>query len=139
MTELASATEVFQRVVRAVAERRQAEILDECYAEDVVVEHPFMVPEPTRSIGREQLRQRVASLRDLPIVMQVDETVVHQTTDPEVIVGEFTSHITSKLTGRQLTTANIMVLRVRDGMVVWSRDYHKHAVLAEFVKAQFQP
>jgi hypothetical protein len=48
MLETASPTEVFHRIVDAIAERRLAEILDECYAEDVVVEHPFMIPEPLR-------------------------------------------------------------------------------------------
>ena len=47
MPETASPTEVFHRLVDAIAERRQSEIVDECYAEDVVVEHPFMIPEPT--------------------------------------------------------------------------------------------
>ena len=78
------------------------EIIDECYAEEVVVEHPFMVPEPTTTKGREQLRKRMANLRDLPITMEVDDIVVHETADPEVIVGEFQSRIMSKQTGNRL-------------------------------------
>ena len=96
MPESASPTEVFHRLVHAVAERRQVEIIDDCYAEDVVVEHPFMVPEPTTTKGREQLRERMTNLRNLPITMEVVEIVVHDTADPEVIIGEFQSRITSK-------------------------------------------
>jgi ketosteroid isomerase-like protein len=33
-------------------------------------------------------------------------------------------------TGRQLTVANVQVLRVRDGLIVGTRDYHDHARLA---------
>lgn len=131
MPEPASPAEVFHRLVRAVAQRRQVEILDECFAEDVVVEHPFMVPEPATTHGREQLRRRMAELRTWPITMVVDEVVVHHTADPEVIVGEFRSAVTSTVNGRQVTTRNIMVLRVRDGLIVSSRDFHNHAVLAE--------
>jgi ketosteroid isomerase-like protein len=132
MPESASPTEVFHRLVQAVAERRQVEVIDDCYAEDVVVEHPFMVPEPTTTKGREQLRERMTNLRTLPITMEVADIVVHETADPEVIVGEFQSYITSKQTGKQITTRNILVLRVRDGVIVSSRDYHNHALLAEF-------
>lgn len=64
MLETASPTEVFHRLVNAVAERRQSEIVDECYAEDVVVEHPFMIPEPTTTKGREQLRKRMTNLEN---------------------------------------------------------------------------
>lgn len=134
MSRSATPAEVFHRLAHAVAQRRQAEMLDEYYAEDVVVEHPFMVPEPTVITGREQLRERMASLRQLPITMEVDQIVVHETADPEVIVGEFRSHITSKQTGQRVTTRNILVLRFRDGLVVSSRDYHDHALIAGLVR-----
>src|SRR5262249_15621654 len=59
MSETATPTEVFHRLVKAIEERSQSDIIDECYAEDLVVEHPFMVPEPTSTKGREQLRKRM--------------------------------------------------------------------------------
>lgn len=96
MSEFVSPAEVFQRVVQAVEARRQGDILDDCFAEDVVIEHPFMVPEPSTTIGRERLRERVAYLRTLPITMDIDEIVVHKMVDPEVIVGEFRSRVTSR-------------------------------------------
>jgi uncharacterized protein len=136
MPETSSPTEVFHRVVAAVAERRQSEIIDDCYAEDVVVEHPFMIPQPTTTKGREQLRVRTTKLK--PITMEVADIVVHQTADPEVIVGEFESRITSTQTGKRIKTSNIMVLRVRNGLIVSSRDYHNHALLAAFVGSQQQ-
>lgn len=138
MFQTASPTEVFYRIVDAIAERRQAEILDECYAEDVVVEHPFMIPEPTTTRGREQLRVRVTNLKNLPITMEIADVVVHETVDPEVIVGEFESRITSKQTGKRITTSNILVLRVRNGLIVSSRDYHNHALLASFIGSPSQ-
>jgi ketosteroid isomerase-like protein len=133
MSETATPADVFRRLVHAIEERRQSEIVDECYAEDVVVEHPFMVPEPTSTKGREQLRERMTKAQNLPVTMEVSNVVVHETTDPEVIVGEFESRITSKQTGKQITTSNILVLRVRAGLIVSSRDYHNHALLAEFI------
>ena len=76
MPETASPTQVFHRLVHAIAERRQSEIVDECYAEDVVVEHPFMIPEPTTTKGREQLRARMTNLKNLPITMEIADIVV---------------------------------------------------------------
>jgi uncharacterized protein len=131
MSESSRHTEVFHRLVQAVAARRQSEIVDDCFAEDVVVEHPFMVPEPTVLRGRDQLRERMVSLRTLPITMEVNDIIVHETSDPDVIVGEFQSRITSKQTGKQATTRNIMVMRFRDGKIISSRDYHNHALIAE--------
>jgi len=97
----------------------------------VVVAHPFMIPEPTTTKGREQLRERMRNVQNLPIIMEIADVVVHETAEPEVIVGEFESRITSKQTGKRITTSNIMVLRVRNGLIVSSRDYHNHALLAE--------
>jgi ketosteroid isomerase-like protein len=136
MRDTATPTEVFQRLIDAIAERRQLEIVDECYAEEVVVEHPFMVPEPTTTRGRAHLRERMTKLKQLPITMEIANVVVHETTDPEVVVGEFESRITSKQTGKRITTGNILVLRIRDGVVVSSRDYHNHALLAKFIESQ---
>jgi ketosteroid isomerase-like protein len=34
-------------------------------------------------------------------------------------------------TGREFQVANIQVTRVRDGLIVSSRDYHNHVVLSE--------
>src|SRR3954470_603398 len=98
MLKPATPTEIFHRLVDAIAERRQTEFINECYAEDVIVEHPFMVPEPTTTKGREQLRERTMKLKNLPITMEIGNVLVHETADPEVIVGEFESRITAKHT-----------------------------------------
>ena len=102
----------------------------------MVVEHPFMVPGPTTTKGRERPRERMTNLRNLPITMEVGYIVVHETADPEVIVGEFRSHITLQRTGKRVTTGNILVLRFRDGVIVSLRDYHNHALAAEFIGPQ---
>jgi uncharacterized protein len=54
--------------------------------------------------------------------------VVHETTDPEVIVAEFDYDVT----GREgaVTAANVQVLRVRDGLITATRDYHDHLAIA---------
>lgn len=56
--------------------------------------------------------------------------VVHQTADPEVIVAEFDYDGRVATNGRTVHVANVQVMRVRAGRIVWSRDYHDHAAIA---------
>jgi ketosteroid isomerase-like protein len=51
---------------------------------------------------------------------------VHTTTDPEVIVAEFEYAGTIVATGEPFRVPAIFVLRVRDGLIVESRDYIDH-------------
>jgi ketosteroid isomerase-like protein len=54
--------------------------------------------------------------------------VIHETADPEVIVAEFDYAITGN--EGTATAANIQVLRVRDGLITATRDYHDHLAIA---------
>jgi ketosteroid isomerase-like protein len=55
--------------------------------------------------------------------------VVRETDDAEVVVAEFDYRVHHRVTGRTFEAANIQVLRVRDGLIVSSRDYHDHLAL----------
>jgi ketosteroid isomerase-like protein len=58
---------------------------------------------------------------------------VRETDDPEVIVAEFDYDGRNTSSGREVSVANVIVMCVRDGRIVWSKDYHNHAVLAQVV------
>jgi ketosteroid isomerase-like protein len=104
--------------------------LDELWAEDVVVEAPFAGPGRPRRFdgrdafvafaraGREAMRVRIEECRDV---------VVHQTTDPDVIVAEYVLVGRSEITGKQGSMAFIGVLRARDGKVAHWREYQNTA------------
>jgi len=128
-TASASPREVFERLIRAVSEKRLEE-LPALYADDAVVEHPFAIPEPSRLEGREQLREHFAAGAAMPVEMEARNVVVHETKDPEVIVAEFEYHGRSTTTGRAFTVAAIFVMRVRDSRIVASRDYGNHLAVA---------
>jgi len=57
------------------------------------------------------------------IRFQPENIRIHQTADPEVIVAEFDYVGTVVATGEPFTASNVIVLRVRDGLIVESRDY----------------
>ncbi|MEV5751206.1 nuclear transport factor 2 family protein [Actinoallomurus sp. NPDC052308] len=116
--------EVFERLIEGVT-ARDWDALPELYAEDAVVVHPMATPsEPL--VGREALRRHFADAAALPLRMSARDVVVHETADPEVVIGEFEYVGRITTTGRRFAIRNVFVLRVRDGLVVESRDYADH-------------
>ncbi|TVT30115.1 nuclear transport factor 2 family protein, partial [Amycolatopsis rhizosphaerae] len=71
------------------------------------------------------------------------DVVVHETTDPELVVAEFTYD--GRHGDRTFRSANVQVLRVRDGLIVHSRDYHDYLKMAaardglDALAAQYTP
>lgn len=124
--------EVFARLVDGTSNRRW-DALPDLYAEDTVVTHP-MDPSGEPLVGREALRRHFAGAaafcEELGVEMTARDIVVHETADPEVIVAEFEYAGRVAATGRTLSVRNIFVLRVRDGVIVESRDYADHARFA---------
>jgi ketosteroid isomerase-like protein len=96
------------------------------------VEQPFASP-PLRLEGREAVRAHFAAAARGPVTLRARNVVVHATADPELIVAEFDYLGLVATTGRSFETANVQVLRVRDGRIVSSRDYHDHAAIARAV------
>jgi ketosteroid isomerase-like protein len=121
--------DVFDALSDGISEGRFGE-LSALYAEDTVVEHPQAVPRPTRLTGRDALHERFTGVLAGAVRLKRKNVVVHETSDPEVIVAEYDYDAESVEAGRTTTTANIQVLRVRDGLIVHSRDYHDYLRLA---------
>jgi ketosteroid isomerase-like protein len=103
--------------------------LHELYAADAVVEMPFALPSPVRLRGREEVRRHFAMNGQAGISLRADAVRVHETADPEVVIAEF-DYDGRAASGRTFRLSNIQVLRVRDGLIVQTRDYHNHAALA---------
>jgi ketosteroid isomerase-like protein len=104
------------------------------YAEDAVVEMPFALPGPVRLHGRDEVRRHFAANAAGPVRLQAYDVRVHETADPEVIVAEY-GYRGTVAGSPAFDVANVQVLRVRDGLIVESRDYHHHAAIAAAVKS----
>jgi ketosteroid isomerase-like protein len=120
--------EVLSRLIEGVTARRWDE-LPALYADDAVVDHPFLLPAPGRLEGRAAVAAHFDLARRLPLEMRAENVRVHDTADPEVVVGEFDYRARNTATGAEFTIGNIFVLRVRDGLIAESRDYSNHAVI----------
>ena len=105
-------------------DRDQVERLAGYYAEETDVRHPMAPLGDTPLLSREALRQHFAAERPRPAGFRVEDVRVHHTADPEVVIGEFTYR------GDDWAVPGVIVLRVRDGLIVESRDYFDHIGLA---------
>jgi uncharacterized protein len=129
MSGTASPREVFERLSRGITEGRWADLAD-LYAEDAVAEMPLAAPERGRVAGREVIRSHFLAAAGGPLQLSAGNVVVHETTDPEVIIAEFDYDVLHVPTGRRLTAANVQILRIRNGLILSTRDYHDHLRLA---------
>lgn len=101
------------------------------YAEDIDIVHPFDPLHGASLRTRDEIRERMAALAARPLPRRhVGNVTIHETADPEVIVAEFEYQGTSPGSGEPYALPAIFVLRVRDGEIVSSRDYHDHLASA---------
>ncbi|MEV0072405.1 MULTISPECIES: nuclear transport factor 2 family protein [unclassified Amycolatopsis] len=121
--------EVFERLSEGITAGRFNE-LSQLYAENTVVEHPTAIPVPGRIEGRKAVHERFVGGLGATLRLSTSDVVVHEMTDPEVIVAEFRYTAESSLSGEKTETENIQMLRVRDGLIVHSRDYHDYLRMA---------
>ncbi len=118
---------VFGRLITGISEGRWADLAD-LYAEDAVVEQPFSGAPVAHLEGRETIRAHFTAASGMDLRLTARDIVVHETIDPEVVIAEFVYDITS---GRGTGSgANIQVLRIRDGLIQATRDYHDYAAIA---------
>jgi ketosteroid isomerase-like protein len=129
MPDHPSPDQVLRTLMNGIADRAW-ERLHELYAEDAIVEHPFALPSPMRTEGREAIRRHFANFSAAPLRLEVRNMLIHQTADPEVAVAEWDYDGVVTGTGRSFRVSNIQVSRVQQGRIVASRDYHNHAFMA---------
>jgi uncharacterized protein len=99
------------------------------FAPDAVVEFPFgAVGLPVRLEGRAQIRRHVAKRMEAAVaagrrMLAFHDLVIHQTTDPEVIVVEFEAEGEDVSANRRYRLPYLQVYRIRAGAIVTMRDY----------------
>jgi ketosteroid isomerase-like protein len=119
---------VFERLIQGISAGRWTDLAD-LYAEDAVVDQPLVSAAPRRIEGREMIRAHFTGAAGMDLSLVAHDIVVHETADPEVVIAEFDYDITGP--EGTVTAANIQVLRVRDGLIHATRDYHDHLAIAK--------
>ncbi|GAB3440043.1 nuclear transport factor 2 family protein [Actinophytocola sediminis] len=94
------------------------------WAAEGTMEFPFAPPGwPTRVDGREAVHAYLRDYTDVYDLQRVTEKIVHETTDPAVIIPEIEVAGMLVRTGEPYRNRYICVLTVRDGQIVGYRDY----------------
>ena len=122
-----SPRETVERFLAVAAHGTPDEMAD-LYAEGSVIEMPFgpQPGVPLRFEGREGPdghRTRFANFLPAIRVTGIDLIALHETADPEVVIVEYDYRAVALPTGRSFINRYIMVVRVRDGLIAYSRDY----------------
>ena len=130
MTSQDTPEAVFRKLVNGVAEGRRDE-LPALYAEKTDVRHPFSPYGDEPLVSRDALRRHFGSRAPGNVSYRPANIRVHQTADPEVIVAEFDYAGQVPATGEPFAVPCVFVMRVRDGLIVESRDYIDHVAFAK--------
>jgi len=101
-----------------------AESFVDMMAEDFVMEFPFARPGmQTRIEGRTAVLAYLMTVGQGVSVDSVSNVVVHDTTDPDVVILEFDGHGRAVKTGEPYEQRYISVIRTRGGRIVHYKDY----------------
>lgn len=129
MTQVSARTprETVERFLAVAAQGTPDEMAD-LYTADSVIEMPFgpRPGVPLRFEGREGPdghRTRFATFLPAIRVTGLDLVALHEAADPEVVIVEYDLHAVAIPTDRSFTNRYVMVVRVRDGLIAYSRDY----------------
>ncbi len=120
-----SPRETVEQLLRAAVSATPGDMAD-CYAPEVVIEIPFAVPAlyPSRfETTREELRARYQAGTASRRYKSLSDVTVHETADPEVVIAEYELNGEMTATGEPYSMRFAMVLTIRDGHIMHSRDY----------------
>jgi ketosteroid isomerase-like protein len=121
----ASARQTAERLLKATTSPDPGDIAD-CYAAAVVIEMPFAAAPlyPARiETTREELRARFRAGAAVRRYQRLSDVVIYETTDPEVVIAEYQIHGELTQTAEPFSQRFLMIMTVRDGQIVHSRDY----------------
>lgn len=119
-----SAREVTERFLAAALDP-SGETLADLYADPVVIEMPFAPPGfPKRSeTANADLRARFKGGVAVRVYEKIDGVVIHETTDPEVVIVEYDVHGKRVADDEPFVLSYINIMTIRDGKIVHSKDH----------------
>jgi len=125
MTQSPRARDVVERLLHAAVSAHPEDMAD-CYAAEVVIEMPFAVaglyPRRTETT-REDLRAAFAAGRAVRRYTSLGRSVIHETTDPDVIIADYDLKGHLVATGEPFAMSFLMILTLRNGQIAYSRDF----------------
>lgn len=114
------------RLFHAAMAAKSADALADLYAVDAVHEFSFTTPHrPPAYHGREEVRAGYRDAwRDHPLhIDEIHDVFVYDTTDPEVVIGQWALTGSLRTTGAPVKVTGLLVLQARHGEIVHLRDF----------------
>ena len=111
-----------RRAFAGIAAGSASQMLDDNYADDVVIEFPYSSP-PTRIESKEAAREYLTKAFEV-FRFSLEITDVYEGLDPDLLVLEFTSEGRMLTTGAPHGNRYIAVYRFRDGRIAHQREFY---------------
>jgi ketosteroid isomerase-like protein len=126
---------VFDRQIACIrSDDRETQL--QLYADDCVYEFPFATDRPRRIVGRDEIRRVMTPLWEEARRKGVEITgfdgMLHETSDAEVVIAEFTLAIEVNQALSRMPF--VQIIRVRAGRIVELREYFNPQVRAELLE-----
>ena len=132
--------ETFPAMLRRILSSRlrpQTENFPDMFAEDGVQEHPFAPPGlNTPIVGRDAIAANLAQIRKLFRIDGLTDAVEIETTDPDLIVIEFSGFGEGLLTKEPYDQKYMSVIKMRDGYITHYKDYWNPIALVRTIKGK---
>jgi ketosteroid isomerase-like protein len=127
-----NAREVVEEVLRA-GQATDIDRLADLMAPDGCIEWPFRpAGVPAKLQGRKEIREFLTeAAKGFVRFSEFRNVVIHETTDPEVVITEYDAVGTVLTSGKPFLQTVIAVFRVRNDLVLSYRDYINPLPLAE--------
>jgi uncharacterized protein len=120
-----SPRQTVERLLQAIISPDPGDAAD-CYAPAFVIEMPFapapLYP-PRIESTREETRARFRAGTSARRYQRLSDVIIHETADPEVVIAEYQLHGEIVRAAEPFSQRFVMVLTIRDGQIVHSRDY----------------
>ena len=119
-----TARQTVERFLEAAVSPTPGDMAD-CYADRFVIEMPFaggLAPERSE-LTREEFRARVTAGLAARRYTRAIDVRIHDTADPDVIVAEYRLEGRKGVDAIPFSLPFVMIITVRDGLIVHSRDY----------------
>ncbi|MEU8083957.1 nuclear transport factor 2 family protein [Micromonospora sp. NPDC049101] len=135
-----SSRTVVEKVLQAGREV-DIETFVELMAPDGYIEWPYRPPGvPGRVRGRAEVRRHLTQTAGSFVTFdEYRNVMLHETTDPEVIIVEYEVYGSVVATGRPFEQKVIAVIRVRNGQIMSYRDYINPLPLVEAMASVTAP
>lgn len=95
------------------------------YAEDVVVDLPYAPQHHTGKLdGKAHILRFLTNIGVYFSDIVIGEPTIYETTDPNVIIAEYTGSSTSKEAGLPYRQSYVSIVTVKDGKIQHIREYY---------------